>query len=413
MATNDVAFPVRAPSPEPPDAPTPMATSLLSPTAARSVAPARAIPLHLTAVIVGATSLLIGLIWDISWHRSVGRDTFWTPAHMMIYFGGTLAGLSCGWRVLANSFWERDLHQNDGVRIWKFFTGPIGGWICIWGAFAMLTSAPFDDWWHNAYGLDVEILSPPHVVLLAGLLGILIGAQVMAASAQNSEGYSAARATVVAFAGGVLLTLAMIAITEYTFIERAHTATFYTVTGGVIAVCLVAASRASKLRWPATVTALFYMAIMAAQVWILPLFPATPKLGPIGHPLTELVPLDFPLFLLAPAFMIDLVLRRMAKRSDWLTAIVLGLVVVTALAAAQWPFASLQATEIGRHPFFGAGYGDYQVPPEWLVGPREFWNEDGSVAATLRGMLTVAVPVTIITSRIGLWWGSWLREVKR
>ncbi len=28
----------------------------------------------------------------------------------------------------------------------------------------MITSAPFDDWWHNAYGLDVKILSPPHVV---------------------------------------------------------------------------------------------------------------------------------------------------------------------------------------------------------------------------------------------------------
>ena len=107
-----------------------MASSLLSPTAtARSEAPARDIPLHLTAVVVGATSILIGLIWDISWHRSIGRDTFWTPAHMAIYFGGTLAGMSCGARVLANSFWQRDAHQNDGVRIWKFFTGPMGGWI--------------------------------------------------------------------------------------------------------------------------------------------------------------------------------------------------------------------------------------------------------------------------------------------
>jgi hypothetical protein len=39
-----------------------------------------------------------------------------------------------------------------------------GGWVCIWGALAMLTSAPFDDWWHNAYGLDVKIVSPPHMI---------------------------------------------------------------------------------------------------------------------------------------------------------------------------------------------------------------------------------------------------------
>jgi len=32
----------------------------------------------------------------------------------------------------------------------------------------MLASAPFDDWWHNAYGLDVRIISPPHMVLAAG-----------------------------------------------------------------------------------------------------------------------------------------------------------------------------------------------------------------------------------------------------
>ena len=29
----------------------------------------------------------------------------------------------------------------------------------------MLTSAPFDNWWHDAYGLDVKIISPPHMFL--------------------------------------------------------------------------------------------------------------------------------------------------------------------------------------------------------------------------------------------------------
>ena len=392
-----------------------MATSLLTPTsaAARSEALARDIPLHLTAVVVGATSILIGLIWDISWHRSIGRDTFWTPAHMAIYFGGTLAGMSCGARVLANSFWQRDAHQHDGVRIWKFFTGPMGGWICIWGAFAMLTSAPFDNWWHDAYGLDVQILSPPHVVLLCGLLGILIGAQVMAASAQNSEGASTSRATLVAFASGVLLTLGMIAITEHTFVQQMHLAQFYTVTGGVCALFLVAASRASKLLWPATVTALFYMAIMAAQVWILPLFPATPRLGPIGHTVTQMVPLYFPLLLVVPAFAIDLVTRKMETRSDWLTAIPLGVVMIVALAAVQWPFSSLEATELGRNAFFGGGLGSYSEPAEFLVGPRTFWTDEGGVRVTLVTILIISIPVSIVTARIGLWWGAWLRQVKR
>ena len=47
-------------------------------------------------------------------------------------------------------------------------------WVAIWGAIAMLTSAPFDDWWHNAYGLDVKIVSPPHMVLAAGIVAVEI-----------------------------------------------------------------------------------------------------------------------------------------------------------------------------------------------------------------------------------------------
>ena len=392
-----------------------MATTFRPPLTAgvRAATPARTLPLHLAAVVVGATSLLVGLIWDISWHMSIGRDTFWTPAHMAIYFGGTLAGVACGARVLHDTFFRRDTAAEDGVRIWKYFIGPIGGWICIWGALAMLTSAPFDDWWHGAYGLDVEILSPPHVILLCGLLGILVGAQVMAASAQNRDGHTTARATVVAFAGGVLLTLAAIAVTEYSYVQLMHHPLFYTIAGGVFPLFLVASSRASRLRWPATMTAVFYMLIMAVQVWLLPLFPATPKLGPIGHEVTHLVPMFFPLLLVVPAFAIDVVLRRMEHRNGWLVSIVLGVVFVVAFVAAQWPFGSLQATEIGRHPFFGGGYSNYSTPAEFLVGPRTFQMPDGGLVATVIGIGTKAVIAAIVASRVGLWWGQWLREVKR
>ena len=51
----------------------------------------------------------------------------------------------------------------------------------------MITSAPFDDWWHNAYGLDVKILSPPHVVLAIGIFAVEVGALVLIASLMNKE----------------------------------------------------------------------------------------------------------------------------------------------------------------------------------------------------------------------------------
>ena len=392
-----------------------MATSLLTPSAtARTAAPARDIPLHLTAVVLGATSILVGILWDISWHRTIGRDTFWTPAHMAVYFGGTIAGLSCGARVLWESFWRSDdAKGTDGVRLWRYFTGPIGGWICIWGAFAMLTSAPFDDWWHNAYGLDVEILSPPHVVLLIGIAGILVGAQTMAAAAQNRTEGSSLYANIFIVSSGVLATMAAVAITDYTFPSRTHSGIFYIVTGGVFPAILVAAARGSRMRWPATMTALVYMAIMAAQVWILPLIPGSPLLGPIGHEVTRMVPLPFPILLIAPALAIDIILHRRADKNVWLTSLLLGVCFVAALAAAQWPFGALQVTEVGRNAFFGGGHDSYQTPAQYLVGPRPMWTDGPTVWPTLISMATWAVLTATLSARLGMARGAWLRRVVR
>jgi hypothetical protein len=390
-----------------------MATSLLTPSATTlTAAPADTIPLHLTAVVLGATSILVGIIWDISWHRTIGRDTFWTPAHMAVYFGGVIAGLSCGARVLWDSFGP-GRSARVGVTLWKYFTGPIGGWVCIWGALMMLTSAPFDDWWHNAYGLDVEILSPPHVVLLIGIAGILTGAQTMAAAAQNRDGASPFYANVFLFSTGVLISMAAIAITEYTFPERLHQAIFYIVAGGVFPMMLVAATRASRLRWPATMAATVYMLVMAGQVWLLPLFPGSPKLGPIGHTVTQMVPLAFPTLLIFPAMAVDVIVRKFADRNPWLVSLMVGIAFVAVFAIVEWPFGMLQATELGRSAFFGGSLGDYGAPPEMLVGPRQLWTDDGGIASTLFRMATFAVIAATLSARLGLARGSFLRRVVR
>ena len=126
------------------------------------------VPWPLYAVLFASTCVILGVMWDISWHRTIGRDTFWTPAHLAIYLGGVVAGLTCGWLALNTTF-RGSLQQRDAsVRFWGF-RAPLGAWVSIWGALAMVTSAPFDDWWHNAYGLDVKIVSPPHMLLAAGI----------------------------------------------------------------------------------------------------------------------------------------------------------------------------------------------------------------------------------------------------
>ena len=69
----------------------------------RAVASARA-PWSIYAVLFASLSVILGVIWDISWHRTIGRDTFWTPAHLAIYTGGIVAGLTCGWVALTTTF---------------------------------------------------------------------------------------------------------------------------------------------------------------------------------------------------------------------------------------------------------------------------------------------------------------------
>jgi hypothetical protein len=125
-------------------------------------------PWYVWCAVVAVTSAMVGMHWDIAWHRSIGRDTFWTPAHMAIYFAGVLGGLSCGYLILSTTFAKDASARAAAVKIWGFY-GPLGAFICAWGGVAMITSAPFDDWWHNAYGLDVKIISPPHTVLALGM----------------------------------------------------------------------------------------------------------------------------------------------------------------------------------------------------------------------------------------------------
>jgi hypothetical protein len=132
---------------------------------------------HAYAVVAAATMVVVGLLWDISWHMSIGRDTFWTPAHLLIQSGGLVAGGSSGFLALHTTFRGTDAEKASAVSFWGF-RAPLGAWVCVLGCGAMLTSAPFDDWWHNAYGLDVRIVSPPHILLGLGMMGLTVAKRV-------------------------------------------------------------------------------------------------------------------------------------------------------------------------------------------------------------------------------------------
>src|SRR3569833_1957338 len=138
---------------------------------------------HAYTAVFAAVCVMVGVYWDISWHMSIGRDTFWTPAHLLIQAGGLIAGLSSGYVALRTTYGRR-ADSVAAVSFWGF-RAPLGAWISIWGCLAMLASAPFDNWWHDAYGLDVKIISPPHSVLAIGIFAIVTGALLLTLAEQN------------------------------------------------------------------------------------------------------------------------------------------------------------------------------------------------------------------------------------
>jgi hypothetical protein len=388
-----------------------MATTAAAALRTRAAKPA-ALPLHITAVLLAATSVIVGVIWDISWHRSIGRDTFWTPAHMAIYLGGILAGLSCGFLALRTTFAGTPEERQRAVRFWGF-RAPLGAWVCIWGAIAMLTSAPFDNWWHNAYGLDVKVLSPPHVLLALGFTGIQVGGLLLLAARQNADGVEPAHArtsrVLFACAAGLLVTNASIMGIEYIgFPNDAHTALYYKICAAAFPVLLAATARASRWRWPATTAAATYMAVTFVMLWILPLFPATPRLAPIYNPVDHFVPPPVPILLVVPALVIDLVVRR-GPESDWGRAALAGIGFVLILVVVQWTVAPFLISPHAENFLFGVQRWNYNS----RLGPwrYEFWRV-GTDPLTTAGVVT-AVAIAVASTRVGLWWGAWMARVRR
>src|SRR5256884_1799670 len=186
---------------------------------------------------------------------------------------------------------------------------------------AMITSGPLDNWWHNAYGLDVKVLSPPNVILALGIWAIQLGSLFLVLSLQNrSPAQQAPRlyGLLAAYVVGILLqNAATIGIEQVGFPNVAHNAVYYQVAAGALPILLVAAGRAVRLRWPATTAALVYMAFSLVMIWILQLAPATPKLAPVFNPVTHMVPPPFPLLLVVPAVAIGLVVQRVGPGRDW------------------------------------------------------------------------------------------------
>ncbi|PYT26854.1 MAG: hypothetical protein DMG57_20210 [Acidobacteria bacterium] len=324
-----------------------------------------------------------------------------------------MSGVGCGYLILSTSLNGASLLKRVSVKIWGF-RGPLGAFIAAWGGIAMITSAPFDDWWHGAYGLDVKIMSPPHVLLIAGMVAVEFGTLVLILGQMNRAVGKAKEKLdwLFLYVGAMIVVCICILIFEYTLRIYMHSGYFYRVVAIAIPGVLAGVAKASGRRWAATTVIGIYSVFLIGCLWILPLVSAQPKLGPVYQPVTHLIPPEFPLLLIVPAVALDWFWARSKTWKPWLVAAVSGLIFVTLFAAVQWPFATFLLSPLSRNWAFGTMYFDYNLPSTSHYVRNVFYGLEKTTPQFWAEM-AMALAAAILTTRIGMGWGDWMRRIRR
>jgi hypothetical protein len=315
----------------------------------------------------------------------------------------------------------------------------------------LVFSAPFDNWWHNAYGLDVKIISPPHEILGFGIIAIGVGGAVLIVRQMNRahEIIRARLAWLLLSLGGLLFIQTMVGRLEYTDRSLMHSAVMYLALAIGPPFVMEAFARPSGLRWARTAIATVYTVYFLLGLWVFPLFAAEPKLAPVYQHVTHMVPLWFPILMLAPALALDFLWPKLREPQNWnlwlrspvaavaavvglpfhvlnklvtnqrqeawnkwLQATVAGIVFVTALVAIQWPFANFLMSPAANNWVFGSQYHPYMASPEWNSVRNMFWSFE-KTPAQFWSYMALALFLSIYCTRLGVVFGDWLRKMRR
>jgi hypothetical protein len=373
------------------------------------------IPGTMWVMLIGTSLSVVGAAIDLAWHMSIGRDSFWTPGHILVHMESTLGGIACLYTIWSATFSSSSRVHDASVRVLGL-RAPGGTFIALWGSIAMLSSAPFDNWWHNAYGLDTKLITPPHLLLALGSLALKTGVMTWMASIINGskqEAQSKLSWLFLIIGGLCVAQFAVLGSGPWlTLLRSMHTARLYLSIGIFLPTMTLATGWGSRHRWGCSIATAVCMGVALAGEWLLPLVPAQPKLGPVYHNITHLVPYGFPLLLIVPAFAADLLLQKFQQKSSWIKAAWIGPVYVLSLMVVQWPFANFLMSPASRNWFFGTAYFAYADPAGVLFDPYTFVVVE-KTAAQFVLTLIAAMGAAILTTRLGLGWGEWLRRIRR
>src|SRR5436309_4839435 len=287
--------------------------------------------------LLGAIIFLEGTSWDIQWHSYIGRDRTLIPPHLMMLSGVALSGISGLLSVLIESWWGRrnTLIAQYSVGFAGIFSGPLGAYMVGFTALTAAVAFPLDAYWHTLYGIDVAIWAPFHIMFVASMGIVALGAAYMLGSAAHlaarigTAGSGTRRAATL----GVVLALATVlslftlllfdALEDKNYINLGFMSinVFPLLSGLLVAFTLVAAAYAIPWRWAATSVSACYLVL--AGIMAVFVQPATDWLLSVeglhyrdAPPFTSVVALEWFLTPLLVAILIDLFVRS-SQLKQW------------------------------------------------------------------------------------------------
>jgi hypothetical protein len=254
-------------------------------------------------VAAGGVAAIFGLYWDDAWHTDVGRDTFFSRPHLLLY-----AGVSVLLVTFALWTWQR--YRAEG---WAVLRDPTLV-LPLVGATVTLAAAPVDEVWHALFGRDAVTWSPPHMVAVAGMAAFAAGLFLLT-TRSKADPSRFVPAVVGAFLIAALVTVVMEFETD---VPQFPVVTYLPVKLAALTFAFGLIRRVSARPWAATEAAAVYMVLRLAVVGFLTV---------LGHSLPTVMPT------VVAAWAFELALRRGGSR--WVVAWVTTLVTVGSHVAAH------------------------------------------------------------------------------
>jgi hypothetical protein len=211
-------------------------------------------PAYGALAAAGGAVSLFATYWDDAWHTDIGRDTALIAPHLALYGSVAAVGLVVlGWGLLALA---RTRSVRAALRQPGLLLAGLGGAVT-------LAAAPLDAFWHDAFGRDAVLWSPPHMLVVFASTTMAIG--LLAGLRPTRHGI------VEAALSALVLGSAMMTVLEYDTDVPQFSQTLYlpvVLVSGLLAVAIIRAlvPRPHAITWAAVVYLVVRLIVVAALI---------------------------------------------------------------------------------------------------------------------------------------------------